>query len=98
MRNFHGSDSPYYFGGGAALYCGGHGASCKLSTRGTCYRCYPVLSSTTVVACSGAEAVVVGVAAVKAIALGVHALADEGFLLLATTLLGLLFLIQTIVA
>jgi hypothetical protein len=26
--------SPWYFGGGAALYCGGQGASCGLSANG----------------------------------------------------------------
>jgi hypothetical protein len=74
------------------------GLAVSCQPGGTCYRCYPVLSSTTVVACSGAEAVVVGVTAAKALALGVHALAGEGFLLLAIALLGLLFLIQTVVA
>jgi hypothetical protein len=34
IRNFRGSDSPKYFGGGATLYWVGHGASCKLSARG----------------------------------------------------------------
>jgi hypothetical protein len=33
IKNFLGSDSPYYFGGGATLYWVGHGASCKLSAR-----------------------------------------------------------------
>jgi hypothetical protein len=50
-----------------------------------------VLASTIVVAHSGAEAV----AMAKSLALGVHALADEDFLLLATALLGLLFLVQS---
>jgi hypothetical protein len=34
MRNFRRSDSPWYFGGGAALCWGRHGASCKLSASG----------------------------------------------------------------
>jgi hypothetical protein len=34
IKNFRGSDSPYYFGGGAALYYVSHGASWKLSARG----------------------------------------------------------------
>jgi hypothetical protein len=34
IKNFWGSDSPYYFGGVVALYWADHGASCKLSARG----------------------------------------------------------------
>jgi hypothetical protein len=57
-----------------------------------------VLAFTTIVACSGVEAIVVGVAIVKALALGVDALAGEGFLLLVAALLGLLFLVQSVAA
>jgi hypothetical protein len=52
------------------------------------------IASTTVVMSSGvAEAVVVDVVVVKALTLGVHALAGKGFLLLTAALLGLLFLV-----
>jgi hypothetical protein len=57
-----------------------------------------VFVSTTVVALSGVEVVVVDAAAVEALALRVHALAGEGFLLLAAALLGLLFLVQSTTA
>jgi hypothetical protein len=70
--------------------------SCQLG--GTCYRCCPVLASTNMVACSGAEAVVVDITVAKALELGVHALAGEGFLLLIAALLGLLFLVQSTAA
>jgi hypothetical protein len=83
----------------APLYIGtamGLAVSCQPGV--TCYRCYLVLASTTTVAHSGAEAVVVGVAAAKGLALGVHSLAGEGFLLLATTLLGLFFRVQSTTA
>jgi hypothetical protein len=65
---------------------------------GTCYRCYPVLVTTTVVAHSGAEVVVAGFDVAKVLALEVHALANEGFLLLIAALLRLLFLVQSIAA
>jgi hypothetical protein len=51
--------------GGAALYWGTHGARCKLSVRGTCYRCCPVFVNTTTVAHSGAGVVVVDVTLVE---------------------------------
>jgi hypothetical protein len=56
-----------------------------------------VFASTTAMARSGAEAVVVDVAVTvtEALALGVHALADKGFLLLIVALLGLLILVQS---
>jgi hypothetical protein len=81
------------------LYIGvamGLAVSCQ--PGGTYYRCCPVLASaiasTTVVMSSGvAEAVVVDVVVVKALTLGVHALADKGFLLLTAALLGLLFFV-----
>jgi hypothetical protein len=80
------------------LYCGGHGASCKLLAKGTCYRCCLVPVSTTIVALSGTEAVVVDVAVTEVLALRVHALAGDGFLLLITALVGLLFLVQSVAA
>jgi hypothetical protein len=46
------------------------------------------------VAHSSAEVVVVDVGVADVLALGVHALAVEGFLLLVAALLGLLFLVQ----
>jgi hypothetical protein len=67
--------------------------SCQLG--GTCYHYYLVLASTNDEARSGLEAVVVGVAAAKARALGVHTLASEGFILLIAALLGLLFLVHS---
>jgi hypothetical protein len=78
------------------LYIGvamGLAVSCQ--PRGTCYRCCLVLASTTTVAHSGVEAVVVHVAVVEVLVVGVHALAGEGFLLLIAALLGLLFLVQS---
>jgi hypothetical protein len=54
--------------------------------------------STTTATRSGAEVVVVDVDVMEALALGVHALAGEGFLLLTTALPGLLFLVQSAVA
>jgi hypothetical protein len=71
------------------------GLAVSCQPRGTCYRCCLVFVSTTVVALSGAEVVVVDAAAAEALALRVHALAGEGFLLLAAALLGLLFLVQS---
>jgi hypothetical protein len=75
------------------------GLAVRCQPGGTCYRCCHVLdgvvASTTIVSRSGAEAVVVGVAVAKALALGVHALASEGFLVLTVALLGLLFLVQS---
>jgi hypothetical protein len=67
------------------------GLAVSCHPEGTCYRCCPVLASTIVVAHSGAEAV----AMAKSLALRVHALAGEDFLLLAIALLGLLFLVQS---
>jgi hypothetical protein len=61
--------------------------------RGTCCRHYPLFVSTTVVVLSGVEVAEVVAAIAEALALRVHALADEGLLLLTATLLGLLFLI-----
>jgi hypothetical protein len=63
--------------------------------EGTYYRCCPVFTSTAALAHSGAVVVVVDVAIAKALILGVHALASEGFLLLVVALIGLLFLIQS---
>jgi hypothetical protein len=63
--------------------------------RGTCCRCYPMFVSTTAVVLSGAEAAMVVATIVEAFSLTVHALAGEGFLLLAIALLGLLFLVQS---
>jgi hypothetical protein len=54
-----------------------------------------VFASTTAVACSGAEVVVVDVAVAEALALGAHALAGEVFQLLATTAVG--YVICTVV-
>jgi hypothetical protein len=64
----------------------------------TCYRHYLVFLSTTVVVISGPEVVVVVVAVAEALALRVPALAGEGPLLLARTLLGLIFLVQSATA
>jgi hypothetical protein len=61
----------------------------------TCYRHYLVFLSTTVVVISGPEVVV---AVAEALALRVPALAGEGPLLLARTLLGLIFLVQSATA
>jgi hypothetical protein len=68
---------------------------CQL--MGTCYQCYSVFVST-VVACSDGEVVAVDIAVAEALALRVHAVAGEGFLLLTAALLGLLFLVQSVVA
>jgi hypothetical protein len=57
-----------------------------------------VFTSTDALARSGAVVVVVDVVVAKALVLGVHALASEGFLLLVVALLGLLFLIQSTAA
>jgi hypothetical protein len=65
---------------------------------GTCYRCCPLFISTTTATRSGAEVVVVDVDVMEALALGVHALAGEGFLLLTAALPGLLFLVQSAIA
>jgi hypothetical protein len=61
--------------------------------RGTCCRCYSAFVSTADVVFPSAEAdvVAVAVAAAEALALRAHALADEGPLLLAPALPGLLF-------
>jgi hypothetical protein len=53
----------------------------------------PIASTTIAVNSSATEAVLVDIAIVKALALGVHALASEGFLLLTVALLELLFLV-----
>jgi hypothetical protein len=66
--------------------------------KGTCYRHYLVIASTTAVALTGVEAAKVVVAVAKALALRVPALAGEGPLLLATTLLELLFPTQSVAA
>jgi hypothetical protein len=80
------------------------GAAMGLATDcqpgGTCCRCCPmfagVVASTTAMVSSGAvEAAVVDVAVAKALALKVHALVGEGFLLLAAALLGLPFLVRS---
>jgi hypothetical protein len=78
---------PLYIGAAMGL-----AVSCQ--PGGTCYRCCLVFASTTAVARSSAESVVVDVGVLEALALGVHALAGEGFLLLAVALFGLLFLVQ----
>jgi hypothetical protein len=57
-----------------------------------------VFASTTVVARSGAEAVVVDVGVAEVFTLGVHALVGGGFLLCMATLLGFPFLIQSAAA
>jgi hypothetical protein len=57
-----------------------------------------VFLSTTVAVISGPEAVVVVVAVAEALALRVPALAVQGPLLLARTLLGLIFLVQSATA
>jgi hypothetical protein len=57
-----------------------------------------VFVSTTVAVLFGSEAIVVAAPVVEVLALTVHALAGEGFLLLAATLLGLLFLVQSAAA
>jgi hypothetical protein len=57
-----------------------------------------VFISITIVVLSGAEVVVVDAAVVEALALRVHALADEGFLLLVAALFRLLFLVQSATA
>jgi hypothetical protein len=85
------TEVPLYIGAAMGL-----AVSCQ--PGGTCYRCCPVLASTTAVARSGVKAIVVDVAVAKALALRIHALASEGFLLLTATLLGLLFLVQSDVA
>jgi hypothetical protein len=63
--------------------------------RGTCCRRYPVFVSTTAAVLSSVEPIVVVVAVAEAFVLRVHALAGEVFLLLATALFGLLFLVQS---
>jgi hypothetical protein len=65
---------------------------------GTWCRSYAMSVSTIVVACSIGEAIAVDVVATDALALRVHALASEDFLLLATALLGLLFLTRNAAA
>jgi hypothetical protein len=66
--------------------------------RGTCCRHYPVFVSTIAVVLSGAEATMVVAAVADALALRVPALTNEDPLLLAATLLGLLFHIQSAAA
>jgi hypothetical protein len=66
--------------------------------KGTCCRHCPTLVSTTVVVLAGAEAAGVVVAAAKALASMVSALAGKGPLLLAAALLGLLFPAQSAAA
>jgi hypothetical protein len=63
--------------------------------KGTCYRHCPALVSMTAVALASVEATEVVVAAAKALASRVPALASEGPLLLAATLLRLLFPAQS---
>jgi hypothetical protein len=76
------------------LYIGvAMGLAVSYQPRGTCYQCCLVFVTTTIAAHSGAEVVVVDVAVAEALALGVHALAGEGFPLLVVALLGLLFLV-----
>jgi hypothetical protein len=65
--------------------------------KGTYFRHCHVLASTTVVELIGAEAAEVVVAATKALASKVSALAGEGPLLLTAALLGLLFPAQSAV-
>jgi hypothetical protein len=70
--------------------------SCK--PGGTFYRCCsmlasPIASTTIAVNSSATEAVLVDIAIATALALGVHALTSEGFLLLTVALLELLFLV-----
>jgi hypothetical protein len=71
------------------------GLAVSCQPRGTCYRCCLVFVSTIAASLSGAKAIVADAAVAEVLALGVHALASEGFLLFAATLLGLLFLIQS---
>jgi hypothetical protein len=81
------------------LYIGADmGLAVSYQPKGTCYQSCPLLASTTIVVRSGVEAVVVDVAVAKALALGVHALADEGFILIAVALHGLLSLVHSTVA
>jgi hypothetical protein len=54
----------------------------------------PCVFSTTAVARSSVEAVVVDATVVEALALGIHALAGEGFLLLVALCLGCSFLLN----
>jgi hypothetical protein len=65
---------------------------------GTCCRHYPVLVPITIAVHSGAEAALVVVTVVEVLALRVLALAGEGPLLLTVSLLGLLFLVQSVAA
>jgi hypothetical protein len=66
--------------------------------RGTCYRHYHVLVSTTVMVFTSVEAAEVVATTAEALALRVLALAGEGPLLLPATLLGLPFLVQYVAA
>jgi hypothetical protein len=81
------------------LYIGADmGLAVSYEPKGTCYQSCPLLASTTTVVRSSVEVVVVDVAVAKALALGVHALADKGFILIVVALLGLLFLVHSTAA
>jgi hypothetical protein len=69
------------------------GLTVSCLSRGTCCEHYHAFVSTIAMVLSGAEAAVIVDVVAEALALRVHALAGEGFLLLTPTLLGLLFLI-----
>jgi hypothetical protein len=97
MRNFRGSDSPQYFGGGTALYSGGHGASCKMSAKGHLLSTLPCVCLHNYYGPS-VEAHAIVATAAEALALRVHALSVEGPLLLTAVLLRLLFPTQFVVA
>jgi hypothetical protein len=66
--------------------------------KGTCYRYCLVLVSTTAEALTDVEVAVVVVAVAEALVLRVLAPVGEGPLLPAAALLGLLFLVQSIIA
>jgi hypothetical protein len=66
--------------------------------KGTCYRHFPALVSTTAMALTGAEVAEVVAAAAKDLALMVPSLAGKGPLLLTAALLGLPFLVQSVAA
>jgi uncharacterized membrane protein len=72
------------------------GLTVNCQPKDTCCRRCPVFVSTTDVALSGMEVVVVDVAMVEALASRVHALVGKCFLLLVAALLVLLFLVQSV--
>jgi hypothetical protein len=64
----------------------------------TWYQCCPVFVGVVTSTTIATSYSVVDTAIAKALVLGVHALAREGFLLLAVALLGLLFLVRSAAA